>query len=355
MNDFKKNAVKNSGTLDFVKKSLGDNKREYNEYFVYLIASYVDALSKVSLAFPADLNKVVSSFADKVENIAMVNPVTSETKVENKNLYLANYRKVEDIDIDFFSEFTNIAVASDVFKMDKVDEKNPLQNANNEYISQILYSVSNDPNVALQINEDYNNQKTTSYSNAFSNNPVMSSLLNLIAVSTGLSINYILSLSLQSDGEEKLKMEFDKVHGSGSFDNLMEVIKSLDVTKKNADGEKTSDIEVGKLLDSSNNIDIKSELSALEYEKVKQVEYVLVKNFFEKHDETFIKENYEQLEKSISSPEVKAQFTSEFEKARSNISIRQLENSHGFIGLKYVLGTVIFIILIIAIVFIFMK
>ncbi len=345
MSDSREKILEDSGIYDVVKKSFERADKVHDEYFLLLIADYLYSLESIKGAIGADITKALSELVYRMDKIAFVDPLVSKTKITNNTAYIAYHVDSDETKYEFFTVCSEVIAKTN----DTTKEKNGFKDASNDYLTQLVYGVSKNPAMAEQINSVTGKNEISSYANVYSNNPSLANFLNMIAVSSGLSINYVISLTLEEDGIETLKAEYDKIHGEGKFDQINEIINRFVELQKGRESDlNKSKLTAEGLLNTRNN-DLDNSLGEYDGALKEQIEVLLLRDFLANNNDEYIIENADKIKECLSNEELRTHFDKKLEEKRQNIKVRKLEkkDSHpsGFISLKYIF-TVIFLIII---------
>lgn len=343
MRSNKKAYLENCKYFSLVKSAC--EKNGYDDYFVYLITDYLDSLSKLNSFFSVDITKVLSAILFKVKSIVVVDPLVRKSQIDGDTMYVAYSNDAENVNVDFFGLCTDVVVNSSLID-------NGLKDASSEYISQMIYGVSKNPMMADQLSGNDYGEKTSNYSNVYSSNPHMSNLLNVVAISSGLSTSEVLAFMIEGN-EDKLANKFEKIHGENSYKLLNDNISNIQTKYDNVKYEKIKKINATELISAENNVEIL--LSDEDVQKIFDIEQKMVSDFFEKFDDDYIYRNSDRLKESLSSQLVRDMFEERLQNVKKpNIRVRTNEG-HGFIAIKYIFMTILFILFIASFTYMLIK
>lgn len=336
MSDSRKKLLEDSGIYEVVKKSFERADKVHDEYFLLLIADYLYSLESIRGALGADTAKALSELVYRMDKIAFVDPLVSKTKITNNTAYIAYHADSDETKYEFFSVCSEVVAKTN----DTTKEKSGFKDASNDYLTQLVYGVSKNPAMADQINSVTGKNEISSYANIYSKNLSLANFLNMIAVSSGLSINYVISLTLEEGGIETLKSEYDKIHGEGKFDQINEILnKFVELQKDSASNSNNSKLTAEGLLNSKNN-DVDSNLGEYDGVLKDQIEVLLLRDFLANNNDEYIVENAERIKECLSNEEMRIHFDKKLEEKRQNIKVRKLDKKtatpSGFISLKYI-------------------
>lgn len=261
---------------------------------------------------------------------------------------------------EFFSLLTEVITKDNTYESNEIEIKD-LKTASLEYLTQIIYTVNKEPNLEYRINEIEEHEGSSSYSNKLQSNPVMSNILNLIALTSGLSINYVVSSILKENGNNELRNKFDEVHGIGSYNVLLNNLRPLLSLKEEEISSSEKAASTSSDLFNTDYNQIIHSLNEYELECIYKIETMLINSFFDKFKDNtnYINENLERLQNSLTSQKSKDLLRDlHKERVKEKIKVREKykqPNIEGFMSLKMIIGVCIFILIVILFTLVFLK
>ncbi|MFI3261145.1 MAG: hypothetical protein R3Y13_05505 [bacterium] len=331
-----------------IKELFQAKNQEVDDIFIEYIAEYVNSLAKLNRAFPIDINYVMSTLVSQVQNIKFVDPMLENSVYDNHVMRVACYQDLKYVKLDMFDLCTNVLTNKSLLSNnDQNQQENPLATSGAEYFTQMVYGVSISDNYAHRIN-DMGQEEVAVYSNTLSTNPVISSMLNMIAINTKLPINYVISLTLNGNGMSILQNEFDKICGDGKFKGIVDKLDSLELSNAKSNNKNFQNGSLDSLFSSSNNIVIEDTRNNQEI--IYKCEREMIEQFFKKEDQEYIRKHSDDFLACISTPELQL----EFEAIKSNNIEKAYvrEYKSGFIDIKFVF---LILICIVFLIYIFSK
>lgn len=339
MTNDKKKEIESGKYTKLIIESLKKYGRKHDEIFMYELANYLNSLSKIAPAFPVNIPELIRKFVLNVREIEIVDPVTHTNSFNSGKFNLQYSINDNKMRYNFFELCTEVLKSPESFKSKNNNKAEGLEKASAEYLTQIVYNVSKGTGIEHRINANANKDSVSSYSNIFSKNPLMTNILNLIAITTGLSINYVINSITSKNANIALKNEIDKVHGIGTYDAIIDVISPII--------EKTNDVsfsEIDKNFSSSIlNCEYNKVIDNLEENEIEQIYWIesnLINNYFNNNDEDYIFENLENLESSITCEKSKELIKSKSKTlTRPKVKVRVKDDSrNGIIVVNYILA-----------------
>lgn len=312
------NELYSSGLVDGVKK-LFANRNDISEDYYVLMADYIDSLNEIKDEMLINPTEVARKMPKLVKRIQESNLGGIYGRTDDNRIQIEQSLSYEDKKLYFFHELTHALQTSHENGREQCGFYNGhdgmfLTEGATQYTAEMLYNVSSGTNL------EYREQPRTvrGESNRTPYSPLSEyqyngNVLELLAKSMDLPLPQVLALAYKKDGRETLKVIYESMEGNqGKFDDLMnnlEQIYSIDNLLIHGYGEQLQSQTPLNITMQDGVTRFQGNLNTYR-ELMNKTERELVATYMENHDTEYVLQNYNEIAKYLTTPELKSNFLS---------------------------------------------
>lgn len=312
------NELYSSGLVDGVKK-LFANRNDISEDYYVLMADYIDSLNEIKDEMLINPTEIARKMPKLVKRIQESNLGGIYGRTDDNRIQIEQSLSYEDKKLYFFHELTHALQTSHENGREQCGFYNGhdgmfLTEGATQYTAEMLYNVSSGTNL------EYREQPRTvrGESNRTPYSPLSEyqyngNVLELLAKSMDLPLPQVLALAYKKDGRETLKVIYESMEGNqGKFDDLMnnlEQIYSIDNLLIHGYGEQLQSQTPLNITMQDGVTRFQGNLNTYR-ELMNKTERELVATYMENHDTEYVLQNYNEIAKYLTTPELKSNFLS---------------------------------------------
>ena len=310
------NELYSSGLVDSVKR-LFENRNDISEDYYVLMADYIDSMNEIKDQMLINPTEIAKKMPELVKSISEANLGGIYGRTDDNRIQMEQSLSYEDKKLYFFHELTHALQTSHENGREQCGFYNGhdgmfLTEGATQYTAEMLYNVSSGTNL------EYRNQYRTvrGASDRTPNSPLSEyqyngDILELMAKSMDLPLPQVLALAYKKDGRETLKKLYESMEGNqGKFDELMnnlEQIYSIDNLLIHGYGEQLQSETPINITMQDGVTTFKGNLNTYR-ELMNKTERELVATYLENHDTEYILQNYNEIAKFLTTPNLKNNF-----------------------------------------------
>lgn len=313
------NELYSSGLVDSIKSLYANKNVNISEDYYVLMADYIDSLNQVKDSMIINPTEIARSMPELVTNIqdadlGGIYGITNEQGIGIEQSLNYNEKKLY-----FFHELTHALQTSNINGQEQCAFYNGhdgmfLTEATTQYTAEMLYNISNGTN----LNHREQPGTVRGISNRTPYSPLSEyqyngDILELLSKSMDLPLPQVLSLAYKQNGRETLKGIYESMEGNqGKFDDLMnnlEQIYSIDNLLIHGYGQQLQTQTPLNITMQDGVTTFKGNLNTYR-ELMDKTERELVASYMENHNTEYILENYNDIAKYLTTPELKNNFLS---------------------------------------------
>ena len=309
------NELYSSGLVDSIK-SLFNYRDDISEDYYVLMADYIDSMDELKEEMLINPTEIAKRLPECVKAIQEDNLRGIYGRTDDNVITMEESLSYEDKKLFFFHELTHALQTYKENGMEQCGFANEhngmfLTEGATQYTAEMLYNASNGTN--LQHREQPRTVRGAS--DRKPNSPLSEyqyngNILELLAKSMDLPLPQVLALAYKKNGRETLKEIYESMEGNqGKFDELMdnlEQIYSIDKLTIFGNGQQLDTPALLNIRMTDGTI-FQGNMSTYR-QLMDKTERELVASYIENHDTDFILQHYSEIERLLTTPELKASF-----------------------------------------------
>ncbi len=283
------------------------------------MADYIDSMNEIKDEMLINPTEIARKMPELVKSIQESNLGGIYGRTDDNRIQIEQSLSYKDKKLYFFHELTHALQTSHENGREQCGFYNGhdgmfLTEGATQYTAEMLYNVSNGTNL------EYREQPRTvrGASNRTPYSPLSEyqyngNVLDLLAKSMDLPLPQVLALAYKKDGRETLKGIYESMEGNqGKFDDLMnnlEQIYSIDNLLIHGYGEQLQSQTPLNITMQDGVTRFQGNLNTYR-ELMNKTERELVATYMENHDTEYVLQNYNEIAKYLTTPELKNNFLS---------------------------------------------